>query len=62
VPEAANNQGIQQIAQSLGMEFPLKINHLHDRESAVTVRAPRQATRAGLVEFSGRASAGFPRD
>ncbi|WP_255359235.1 hypothetical protein [Rhizobacter sp. Root1221] len=44
------------------MKILLKINHLHDCESAMTAPKARQAPQAGLVEFSGRASAGFPHD
>jgi hypothetical protein len=62
VPEAAKNQGLHQIAQNSGMKFPLKIKHLHDRESTVTASASCRRASAGLVEFSARANAGFPHD
>jgi len=62
VPEAAKNQGFHQIAQNSGMKILLKIKHLHDRESTVTVLASRQRASAGLVEFSARANTRFPHD
>jgi hypothetical protein len=52
---------MHQIAQNLGKEKPLKINSLHDCESAVTAKTPRCALSGALVEFSTRMGAGFAR-
>jgi hypothetical protein len=60
--QAAKNQGLHQIAQSLGMKKSLQIKHLRDCESGVTASNDVQAACRRAVEFSARANARFPDD
>jgi hypothetical protein len=60
--QAAKNQGLHQIAQSLGMKKSLQIKHLRDCESRVTGSGGVKTASRRAVEFSGRANAGFPDD
>jgi hypothetical protein len=56
-----NRQGPEQIAQCLGRRNALKINSLHVYDGRVTGNMAIRASARAVVEFSGRASAGFAR-
>jgi hypothetical protein len=59
--EGAWNLVIGWIAENLSNGKPLKINHLHQHDEAVTVIPQFQPACLLAVEFSGRASIGFAR-
>jgi hypothetical protein len=52
-------QGLRWAAEILGMKNIPKINSLLDDDNVVTGLVPRQPMPGAIVEFSGRASAGF---